>query len=106
MYKKITRGDLIKISAKAAIFFSFISLTAKNLFAGLAIKKHRAESVYEQDRIMPLRKSQDNPAIKAIYRDFLEHVNSHKAHELLHTEYVDRSSGIKKLKSSGIKLNF
>jgi len=55
---------------------------------------------------MPLRKSQDNPQVKQLYKDFLEHPNSHKAHELLHTEYFDRSTGVKKLKSSGIKLNF
>ena len=104
MKKIITRKNLIRSAAMGAVAFSFISFNVKNLFAGLTIRKSRTDGVYEQDRKMPLRKSQDNPMVKKIYTDFLEHPNSHRAHELLHTEYKDRSTGVKKLRQSGIRI--
>ncbi|MEA5016074.1 MAG: NADH-dependent [FeFe] hydrogenase, group A6 [Candidatus Limiplasma sp.] len=52
----------------------------------------RLEAVYCVDESLPLRKSHENPAVNALYRDFLGSPNSHKAHELLHTAYVDRSA--------------
>lgn len=106
MKQLITRKTFIFAAAKGALVLSFISLPVKKLFPGLALRQSRTEGVYEQDRKMPFRKSQDNPMVKQIYRDFLEHPNSHKAHELLHTEYRDRSAGLKRLKQAGIKLVF
>ena len=53
---------------------------------------------------MKYRKSQDNPFLKQLYRDYLENPNSHKAHELLHTEYTDRSAKIKKLEAKGVRI--
>ena len=50
----------------------------------------RAQSLYEADRAMPLRKSHESPAIKKIYADFLGAPGSHLAHELLHTSYTPR----------------
>ena len=35
---------------------------------------------------------QDNPDVIAIYKEFLGKPNSHKAHELLHTHYVERDN--------------
>ena len=40
---------------------------------------------------MPRRQSHKNPQVKKLYEDFLGEPNSHKAHELLHTAYSDRS---------------
>jgi len=37
-----------------------------------------------------IRKSHENPAIKKLYEEYLEKPGSHKAHELLHTEYKKR----------------
>ncbi len=34
----------------------------------------------------------ENPEVIAIYKEFLDKPNSHKAHELLHTHYVERES--------------
>ncbi|HPD79001.1 MAG TPA: iron hydrogenase small subunit [Spirochaetota bacterium] len=102
----ITRKNFISYSAKIASIAAFALMLPAKLFSGLSIRQSRADGVYGTDKIMPLRKSQDNPQVKQLYKDFLEHPNSHKAHELLHTEYFDRSTGVKKLKSSGIKLNF
>lgn len=59
------------------------------------IKALRAKALYDQDAASKLRKSHDNPMIKAIYEEFLEKPGSHKAHEILHTKYVDRSKQVK-----------
>ncbi len=57
----------------------------------LDIRAERAKVLYNLDAEMPVRQSHENPAIKAIYDEFLEKPGSHKAHELLHTTYVKRS---------------
>ena len=54
------------------------------------IKAVRAKSLYEKDRGMKLRKSHENPVLKTIYDEFLEHPGSHIAHQVLHTDYVRR----------------
>lgn len=51
----------------------------------------RLEAVYREDEDLPLRKSHENPAVKALYTEFLEEPCGHKSHELLHTAYMDRS---------------
>ncbi|MEE0775564.1 MAG: NADH-dependent [FeFe] hydrogenase, group A6 [Bacillota bacterium] len=51
----------------------------------------RIVAVYDTDKSLPVRKSHENPAIKYIYDEFLGEPNGHKAHELLHTTYEDRS---------------
>ncbi len=50
----------------------------------------RAASIYEEDKNLPLRKSHDNPSVKALYDEYLEKPGSHKAHSVLHTTYVKR----------------
>ncbi len=52
------------------------------------LKAERAKALYDEDASKKLRKSHENPEIKAIYADFLGEPNSHKAHELLHTTYA------------------
>ena len=54
------------------------------------LKAKRAAALYSDDKALKYRKSHDNPEIKAIYDDFLGEPGSHKAHELLHTSYVER----------------
>jgi iron only hydrogenase large subunit-like protein len=56
------------------------------------IMKARVAAVYATDSSLPMRKSHENPAVKEIYATFLGEPNSHKAHELLHTTYQDRSA--------------
>ena len=57
----------------------------------IEIRKKRAEAIYAEDADLPRRKSHENPDVIKIYEDFLEAPNSHKAHELLHTHYVERN---------------
>ena len=54
------------------------------------VRQKRAESIYREDSIKPIRKSHDNPAIKELYEDFLKKPLGHISHELLHTNYVER----------------
>ena len=51
----------------------------------------RAAATYSEDESMAIRKSHKNPAVQKLYAEFLGEPNSHIAHELLHTTYVERS---------------
>ncbi|MDO5014838.1 MAG: NADH-dependent [FeFe] hydrogenase, group A6 [Clostridia bacterium] len=55
----------------------------------------RAEVLYKEDKNLPQRKSHHNSAIDLIYKEYFSKPNSHKAHEVLHTHYKDRSSVVK-----------
>lgn len=55
----------------------------------------RAKSIYEEDKNLPKRKSHKNEAVKLLYDEYFGSPNSHKAHEILHTTYVDRSNTLK-----------
>ena len=51
----------------------------------------RAKALYANDAAKAIRKSHENPDIKKVYAEYLGEPNGHRAHELLHTHYVDRS---------------
>lgn len=53
--------------------------------------RDRRQGLFTIDKNMPRRQSHNNPQIIRLYEDFLGEPNSHKAHELLHTHYTDRS---------------
>lgn len=55
-----------------------------------AIRQKRTDSIYKEDKLHAVRKSHENPAIKAIYEEFLVEPLGHNSHELLHTTYVER----------------
>lgn len=58
--------------------------------------KKRQQALYSIDKGKQLRKSHENPYILKLYEEYLGEPGSHKAHELLHTTYVERSpKGIK-----------
>ncbi|NLV92392.1 MAG: 2Fe-2S iron-sulfur cluster binding domain-containing protein [Firmicutes bacterium] len=54
------------------------------------IKEKRIAAIYEEDRGLPLRKSHENPAVKALYAEFLGSPLGEKSHQLLHTHYTPR----------------
>jgi len=54
------------------------------------IRVARAKALYSIDEASVIRKSHENPEIKAIYEDFFGKPGSHLAHEILHTSYVKR----------------
>ena len=55
------------------------------------LKGLRGKALYEADKNLPVRKSHENEAVKAVYAEYFEKPGSHKAHEILHTHYVARS---------------
>ncbi len=54
------------------------------------LKGLRAAALYDADKNLPIRKSHESPAIKAVYEEFFGEPGSHKAHEVLHTSYTPR----------------
>ncbi|MBP1586875.1 MAG: iron hydrogenase small subunit [Clostridia bacterium] len=52
----------------------------------------RAKASYAEDLEMPIRKSHENPAIKALYSEFYGKPGSEKAHHDLHTHYQKRDN--------------
>ena len=54
------------------------------------IRAERAKALYEEDVVMPERKSHKNSEVEKLYTDFLGKPNSHLSHELLHTHYHQR----------------
>ena len=56
------------------------------------LRKERAKALYEEDKLSTFRKSHENKVVQKIYKDFLENPGSHKAHELLHTHYMEREN--------------
>jgi NADH-quinone oxidoreductase subunit G len=53
------------------------------------VRKQRAGGIYADDNKSAIRCSHQNPFIKQVYDEFLGEPNGHKAHELLHTKYVE-----------------
>jgi len=56
----------------------------------LETRQQRIKAIYAGDAQMKLRKSHDNPAVQALYAEFLGHPLGEKSHHLLHTHYVER----------------
>ncbi|MFA7289345.1 MAG: NADH-dependent [FeFe] hydrogenase, group A6 [Melioribacteraceae bacterium] len=52
--------------------------------------KKRVQALYEIDSKMKNRRSHENESVQKLYKEFLIEPNSHVAHEVLHTTYVDR----------------
>jgi iron-only hydrogenase group A len=50
----------------------------------------RIKALYRIDENAKTRKSHENKSVQTLYREFFGEPNSHKAHEILHTEYFDK----------------
>jgi len=57
---------------------------------GLQVRQKRTKGIYENDRMLELHKSQQNPYVMDLYGNVLGDVGGSKAHELLHTGYQSR----------------
>jgi NADP-reducing hydrogenase subunit HndD len=55
------------------------------------IRRKRIEAIYREDEGLPIRKSHQNPAVIALYEEYLGEPLGHKSHKLLHTKYTARS---------------
>ncbi|SMG14173.1 NADH-dependent [FeFe] hydrogenase, group A6 [Dethiosulfovibrio salsuginis] len=56
----------------------------------MEIVAKRAQALYREDEGKPIRKSHENPSIKALYEEYLGKPLGEKAHHLLHTHYFKR----------------
>jgi NADH-quinone oxidoreductase subunit G len=82
------------------------------VYSGNDVKKKRTEGIYNNDRMLQLHKSQENPYITELYTTIFggEH-GTHRAHELLHTHYrnhrriIKESFDISKPKDAKAELN-
>jgi NADP-reducing hydrogenase subunit HndD len=54
------------------------------------LKARRAAALYDDDKNDVKRMSHENEGVKKLYEEFLGEPCSHKAHEVLHTSYVER----------------
>ncbi len=55
-----------------------------------AVREARIAAIYAEDEGKPIRKSHENPAIAAIYEEFLGEPLGHVSHKLLHTQYFKK----------------
>ncbi len=54
------------------------------------LKGIRGAALYQEDAGLPLRKSHENPSVKALYDEYLGKPGSLEAHHVLHTHYTAR----------------
>ena len=54
------------------------------------LRSKRAKALYDEDKKAVIRKSHENEGVQRLYKEFFGEPGSHKAHEILHTSYVDR----------------
>jgi NADH-quinone oxidoreductase subunit G len=59
------------------------------------VRRKRADGLYADDAKAKQRCAHQNPFIDKVYKEFLGEPNGHKAHELLHTSYVERELYVK-----------
>ncbi len=60
-------------------------------FGNSDVIKARFDAIYREDASKTLRKSHENPYIIKLYKEFLGHPMSEKAHHLLHTHYFEKN---------------
>ena len=96
--------DMIKNGEKKYHFIEFMGCTGGCVNGGgqpvvnakvqdaVDVRAERAKALYSIDADCKLRQSHENPAVQALYAEFLGKPNSHKAHELLHTHYSKKGS--------------
>ena len=64
--------------------------------------EHRLEVLYRLDSEAPIRTSQDNPSVQAIYENWLGKPDSETSHHALHTHYKRRSMRISDIKEEAL----
>ncbi len=65
-------------------------ITLPEIYENIDVPGIRAKGLYDEDAAMEIRKSHDNKAMMVTYEEFLDKPNSHRAHEMLHTSYINR----------------
>ena len=88
---------LLKALRKGTVQYDFVEIMAcpggcaggggQPMKDGLEQAERRGNHLYFLDDIADLRFSHENPAVQALYKDFLGEPLSEKAHHLLHTDH-------------------
>ena len=86
------RWDFIEVMA---CYGGCIAGGGQPITSDIKFRSKRVAGLYKDDRNLPIRKSHENPEIKAIYRDYLGEPGAHKAHKLLHTHLSQQGREIK-----------
>ena len=60
---------------------------------GCELAGERGDVLWGLDAEAPIRFSHENPSVKLVYDDYLEHPLSERAEELLHTDHTAWSMG-------------
>ena len=79
--------DLVEVMACPG---GCINGAGQPVYKGIDVRQKRTKGIYENDRMLELHKSQENPYVKELYSGLLGEIGGHKAHELLHTGYRSR----------------
>ncbi len=103
----ITRRDFLKTcGALAGAAIVGVRLPSPALAADEKTLKDymndRISGVYAADGKFGIRASQDNRQVRKLYDDWLGEPGGHKAHELLHMQFKDRSANIKRLGDAAV----
>ncbi|HCS37165.1 MAG TPA: ferredoxin [Sphaerochaeta sp.] len=54
------------------------------------VRKARISAIYKEDEGREFRQSHENPAVQALYKEFLGKPLGEKSHHLLHTDYAEK----------------
>jgi NADH:ubiquinone oxidoreductase subunit E len=60
--------------------------------------EHRLDVLYRLDQEAPIRTSQDNPSVQAVYTNWLGEPDSETSHHALHTTYQRRSMRVQDIR--------
>ena len=101
----ITRRFILKSGlALGGAALMGLNLTSAAIAKAKEIKEYmqdRIDSVYKADKAFPVRASQDNKQVQALYKNFLGEPGGTVSHQYLHMHFTDRSKNIKKLRDAG-----
>lgn len=96
MMEKIAKGN------KQYAFVEFMGCTGGCINGGgqpvvsaevqdkVDVRAERAKALYNLDKRAQVRKSHENEAVQALYKEFLGEPGSHTSHKLLHTHYTKK----------------
>ena len=65
-------------------------IKSSKIRSAVDVRRKRAEAMYSIDEKSAIRKSQDNPVLQKIYKEYIGKPGEEKAHELLHTHYAEK----------------
>lgn len=95
---KEARYDLVEVMACPG---GCIGGAGQPVSSDPVVRRKRTKGIYDNDRMLELHKSQENPYVTELYGTFLGEVGGHKAHQLLHTGYKSR----KRIADEGMELS-